>query len=68
MEGDVVRLCDTKHKTCAMTKNDHGDVDVDGLLHKIGNATITHVDEWKACCGGREMEGPEALRARGRMM
>jgi hypothetical protein len=24
MEGNVVKLCDTKHKTCAMMK-DHGD-------------------------------------------
>jgi len=22
MEGDVARLCDTKHKTCATTKDD----------------------------------------------
>jgi hypothetical protein len=71
MEEDVARLYDTKHKTCAMTKDDddalkrkgqsswqredmviwqeyHGDGDVDGSLHKIGNTGVIDVDERKA--------------------
>jgi hypothetical protein len=65
MEGDVARLCDTKCKTCAMTKENnnalkqkcpssrwhawhkseyHGDGDVDGARHKIGNVGVIDVD------------------------
>ncbi len=45
-----------------MAQKYHGDGDVDGPLRKIGNAGITHVDEWKACYTRREMEGPEVTR------
>jgi hypothetical protein len=55
MEGDVARLCDTKRKTCATTKEDnnalnmtvrgHGDGDADGTLCKIGNVGVTDVNE-----------------------
>jgi hypothetical protein len=51
-----------------MAQEYHGDGDVDGPLCKIGNAGITHVNEWKACYKGRETEGPKVMRARGRMM
>jgi hypothetical protein len=35
MEGDVVRLCDTKHKTCAMTKNDGDALKQKGLSYGL---------------------------------
>ncbi len=41
--------------------------DVDGSLCKISNVGVTDVNEWMACYAGREMEGPEDMRARGRM-
>jgi len=41
--------------------------DVDGSLCKISNVGVTDVNEWMACYAGREMEGPEDTRARGRM-
>jgi hypothetical protein len=44
-----------------------GDGDVDGLLHKIGDTCVTDVNERMACYEGRETEGPEVTRARGRM-
>jgi hypothetical protein len=46
----------------------HGDGDVNGLFCKIDNAGIIHVDEWKACYAGKEMEGLEVMRAKGRIM
>jgi hypothetical protein len=49
------------------TQEYHGDGDVDGPLRKIGNAGVIHVDERKACYMGREMEGLEVTRVRGRM-
>jgi hypothetical protein len=50
-----------------MAQEHHGDGDVDGLLCKIGNVGITHVDERKACYARREMEGLKVTSARGRM-
>jgi hypothetical protein len=50
-----------------MAQEYHGDGDVDGLLCKISNVGVTDVNEWMACYAGREMEGPEDTRARGRM-
>jgi hypothetical protein len=51
-----------------MAQEYHGDGDVDGPLRKIVNASITNVNEWKACYIGREMEDLEVMNARGRMM
>jgi hypothetical protein len=51
-----------------MAQKYHGDGDVDGPLRKIVNASITDVNEWKACYIGREMEDLEVMSARGRMM
>ncbi len=45
-----------------MAQEYHGDGDVDGPLHKIGNSNV------KACYVGREMEDLEVTRVRGRMM
>jgi hypothetical protein len=50
-----------------MAQEHHGDGDVDGLLHKISNVGVTDVNDGPACYAGREMEGPEVTRARGRM-
>jgi hypothetical protein len=50
-----------------MAQEYHGDGDVDGLLRKIGNVGITHVDERKACYARREMEGLKVTSTRGRM-
>jgi hypothetical protein len=51
-----------------MAQKYHGDEDVNGPLHKIGNASITNVNEKKACYAGKEMEDLEVTRVRGRMM
>jgi hypothetical protein len=40
-----------------MAQKYHGDGDVDGPLHKIGNVGITNVDEHKACYMGKETKG-----------
>jgi hypothetical protein len=50
-----------------MAQEYHGDGDVDGSLHKIGNTGVTHVNEWKVCYTWRETEALEVTRARGRM-
>ncbi len=50
-----------------MAQEYHGDGDVDGPLHKIGNAGIIHVNEQKACYKGKETEGLEVMKARGMM-
>jgi hypothetical protein len=51
-----------------MTQYYHGDGDVNGPLCKIGNTGITHVNERKACCAGREVEGLKVTRVRRRMI
>jgi len=45
-----------------------GDGDVDGPLRKIGNVSVTDINEWKACYTGKEMEDLEVTSMRGRMM
>ncbi len=50
-----------------ITQEYHGDGDVDGPLRQIGNTSITHVNERKACYMRREMEGLKVTRAKGRM-
>ncbi len=51
-----------------MAQEHQGDGDVDGPLHKIANASVTDVNERKACYTGREMEDLEVMSAKGRMM
>jgi len=51
-----------------MAQKCHGDRDVDGPLRKIVNASITNVNERKACYARREIEDLEVMSARGRMM
>jgi len=50
-----------------MAQEYHGDGDVNGLLGKIGNMGIMHVDEPKACYTWRETKGPEVMKTKGRM-
>jgi hypothetical protein len=51
-----------------MAQEYHGDGDVDGPLCKIVNASVTNVNERKACYARREMGDLEVMIARGRMM
>ncbi len=51
-----------------MAQEYHGDGDVDGPLRKIANASVTNVNERKACYARREMEDLEVITARGRTM
>jgi hypothetical protein len=53
--------------TACMAQEYHVDGDVDGLLHKISNAGVTDVNEWTTCYMGREMEGTDVTRGRGRV-
>ncbi len=49
-----------------MAQKYHGHGDVNGSLCKIGNMSITYVNEPKVCCVGREMQGPKVLRGEGK--
>jgi hypothetical protein len=42
-----------------MAQKYHGHEDVNGLFRKIGNTSVTYVNEWKVCYMGKEMEGPK---------
>jgi hypothetical protein len=44
-----------------MAQEDHGDGDVDGPLHKIGNVGVTNVGDQKVCCMGKETKGPGVM-------
>jgi hypothetical protein len=50
-----------------MAQEYHGDGDVCGLLHKIGNVGITHVNEQKIVTQGGKQKAPEVTKVRGRM-
>jgi hypothetical protein len=64
----IIMMARTHGGLAWMAEEYHGDGDVDGPLRKIGNASITDVNEQKACYAGREMEDLEVTRVRGRMM
>jgi hypothetical protein len=64
----VIMMVKRHGGVACMAQEYHGDGDVDGPFSKIANASVTDVNEWKACYIGREMEDLEVMSTRGRMM